>query len=894
MDNFLEKTIILKPENLQLKLNKSDLSHHTVIQISPEFKDQPVDWLPTFDRYSSVQDEYHIAEQDGSVTHIIIDPNVKTVLEAIKRMPGRKIAGDNALAFIKNPYTILGEDSHKVIDETTFVKEVKSSGIRFHQFYAEPILNHGGTRVLNVLLELIPVTDGDEKSKFFTFNLPGEFLSFLNTVNSKRNDSYPCCFWKEYELELTDVSEEIMSGLNRLAFRWQDEVNGKVFEDVLDLTQYGSRVIGIGVAPLVNSPYIGKEQTEDWISLVELNELGFDVEILSKWDDASYVDFAQFNENIEEAKKTGSDSVIMPGLELQMPLKKAELVSDLWEKKFANKEQLDGVVGEENFKKIRSVLLLGDNIESVEYVEKRAEILSFDNSLEPLLPTSLKSNIQLMEHQRFGVAWLQNLLNKAPDHVSGCLLADDMGLGKTIQLLAFILSYLEFSNNPHPCLIVAPVSLLDNWENELHKFFDADHIEIKKLYGKVLSESKYKKEEIPADLRNKGINNLLRAGWIGNSKIILTTYETLRDQQFSLAQQQWGIVVCDEAQKIKTPGTLVTDAAKAVAAHAKFKVACTGTPVENTLVDLWCLFEFFQAGFLGSLNEFARNFKKPIECKTDSDQFALNRLRELIEPQILRRLKSDVAKDLPAKIEEQSCKSLLMSATQNNLYISAISDYEHKKQIREQMGSKAGAMMLGLLHRLKMICAHPVSVILSENSFDSSPKLHWIKNQLDSIKAKSEKVIIFTELKDIQRELQIVIQDNYDFIPKIINGDTNTSSEKGASRQKLIDEFQSETGFGVIILSTSAVGFGVNVQAANHVIHFTRPWNPAKEDQATDRAYRIGQTKDVHVYYPTVVSNSFASFEKKLDGLLSRKRELAGDMLNGYGEIAVEELVDVK
>ena len=257
-------------------------------------------------------------------------------------------------------------------------------------------------------------------------------------------------------------------------------------------------------------------------------------------------------------------------------------------------------------------------------------------------------------------------------------------------------------------------------------------------------------------------------------------------------------------------------------------------------------------------------------------------------------MKSDVAKDLPLKIEDEICKSLVMSSTQSNLYKSAISDYEHQKQIREQMGDKAGAMMLGLLHRLKMICAHPTSVLQGTNSLESSPKLKWLKNQLDSIKLKNEKVIIFTELKDIQRDLQFTIADAYDFMPKIINGDTNSSSEKGVSRQKLIDEFQLEPGFGVIILSTSAVGFGVNVQAANHVIHFTRPWNPAKEDQATDRAYRIGQTKDVYVYYPTVVSEAFDSFEKKLDGLLSRKRELAGDMLNGYDEISVHDLVDVE
>jgi superfamily II DNA helicase RecQ len=161
--------------------------------------------------------------------------------------------------------------------------------------------------------------------------------------------------------------------------------------------------------------------------------------------------------------------------------------------------------------------------------------------------------------------------------------------------------------------------------------------------------------------------------------------------------------------------------------------------------------------------------------------------------------------------------------------------------------------------------------------------------KLKEIRTKGEKAIIFTELRDIQRTLQLAILDEFGFRPEVINGDTNASSERGPSRQKLIDVFQAEPGFGIIILSTTAVGFGVNVQAANHVIHFTRPWNPAKEDQATDRAYRIGQKRDVYVYYPTVVTDGLTTFEQTLDQLLSRKRALATDMLNGSGDIDIAE-----
>jgi SNF2 family DNA or RNA helicase len=171
--------------------------------------------------------------------------------------------------------------------------------------------------------------------------------------------------------------------------------------------------------------------------------------------------------------------------------------------------------------------------------------------------------------------------------------------------------------------------------------------------------------------------------------------------------------------------------------------------------------------------------------------------------------------------------------------------------------------------------------------------MNWLIETLDKIKQKNEKVIIFSELRDVQRALKLAIQTHYQFNPIIINGDTKAISTKkdGESRQRLIDEFQAQTGFGVIILSTTAVGFGVNVQAANHVIHFTRTWNPAKEDQATDRAYRIGQTRPVHVYYPTVTAPDFSTFEATLDLLLSKKRALAGDILNGSGEVSLPEIM---
>nr|WP_252719323.1 SNF2-related protein [Acinetobacter ursingii] len=245
----------------------------------------------------------------------------------------------------------------------------------------------------------------------------------------------------------------------------------------------------------------------------------------------------------------------------------------------------------------------------------------FDEKNHPpaRLPLSFRSQeFGLKPHQEYGVAWLQNLHQYAPEQVSGCLLADDMGLGKTLQLLCFIGEYLENAKDKKPVLVVAPVSLLENWEAEANRFFSAKFAKILSLYGENLKDRKIPKHLISAQLRDDhGITHLLEEEWLGDADIVLTTYETMRDLEFSLARVDWGIMVCDEAQKIKVPTAMVTKAAKAQ--KADFKIACTGTPVENSLTDLWCLFDFIQENLLGSLSEFNKIYRRPIEMSEDVD-----------------------------------------------------------------------------------------------------------------------------------------------------------------------------------------------------------------------------------------------------------------------------------
>ena len=884
MDGFLDKTVVVKPNSLKLNPRKKMVGDTPVIELDVAFEGQPSNWLASFDAYKQVQDSYRIPSADGSVTHVLIEPEVKAVLESVRALPGRRVAGDEAVSLLRNPFSFIGDDAAKVVDPDEYQDALVDEGIYFHHFRLEPRLGEDAKTIQSVGLLLEPISATPLPEVVLSFAAPYELAPFVRALEVNLAAGLPASSWQGHELELSDFDLVQLTGIKELLRGWQHQVDGKAFEAVVDLSSYGDRVVGIGEAERITSPFLVKEATENWLP-AEVKDLGIDGELLSKWDASSRENFEAFEQRLDEARAAGDETVALPGTDLSLPLKVAEQLFDSWAKKLNPVEALS-TLG--STKVARAVLHIENNIEEATYAERREAALLAGRNAHADLPELLRPEIQLREHQLKGVAWMQHLFGLAPTHVAGCLLADDMGLGKTIQLLTFLVWYLEQNPDGKPTLIVAPVSLLDNWERELERFFYADALSVLKLYGGALSAVKFKKEEIPDDLRAKGIKNLLRPGWIGDARIVLTTYETLRDQEFSLAMQQWSIVICDEAQKIKNPAALITQAAKAI--PARFRVACTGTPVENTLIDLWCLFDFIQPGFLGGLNQFGREYQRPIEAGTERDSSALERLRGLIEPQTLRRTKQDVAKDLPAKLVDKECRALSMHALQRNLYLSEVASYSQKQQMKEQLGEKESGM-LGLLHRLKLVCAHPYSVQPDQRLRDHSPKLQWLLQTLEGIKraGNGDKVIVFSELRDIQRELQHAIHERFGFKATVINGDTSTSSQSAQSRQKLIDQFQQQPGFSVIILSTVAVGFGVNVQAANHVIHFTRCWNPAKEDQATDRAYRIGQEKDVYVYYPTVLDNSMQTFEATLDQLLEKRRALAQDMLHGASEIQVAE-----
>lgn len=896
MDQFLHDTIVVTPEKLHIRLAKTDVEGTGVVEVQPWFAGAPDNWLAQFDTRRDVPERYTIIH-DNQLIEVVVTPPVRSVLRAIKKMPGRRVAGGFAEKFLSNPYATLGEEADLIIDEEQFDEARYEAGIVFQRFIAHWRLHENEIEEAGVAISTADLHA--PCSELELFDTPDELRKFVVMVESKMQTGLELCEWRGYRLQLVGDTQEQLDILKNLYTRWTRPKISIRAADVLDLKRYSERVTGIGVQPSIVSPYIPRADKDPWfpdsgtegeevaqLIYVDLPngkkfELGVDRKVFQTLKDA-----------VREAQSRGATCIGIPGIVDGISIEVAErLIDELSPRYEGGKSR--GPTSDTTSRSEREELLIQANIGSTEYLEARSSELKFDNR-QPILPSTLKPEMALKEHQKIGVGWLQHLISKAPQYCRGAILADDMGLGKTLQLLTVIAATLESNPNLQPILIVAPVSLLENWKEEAEKFFKRGTFSLLTLYGESIGPLRARGHEIEQDLLERGFSRFLREGWMGDSKIVLTTYETLRDLEFSLAAVRWSIMICDEAQKIKNPAAMVTRAAKKQ--NVGFKVVCTGTPVENSLTDIWCLFDFIQPGLLGALNEFGKQYRRPIECETDEQAERLEELRALIEPQVLRRLKTDVAKDLPQKVVVEFPRSLPMSAYQRQLYGDAIERY----RLRHVDGYKGiFTNQLGLLHYLRKVCTDPRE---PGKSFDNeplgaarqkNPKLDWLLNTLEDIKQKGEKAIIFCEFRDMQLMLAHYIEQTFRLRPDIINGDTSAADTNSDSRQKRIKDFQSRPGFGTIILSPVAVGFGVNIQAANHVIHFTRTWNPAKEDQATDRAYRIGQTRDVYVYYPVVCADEFMTFDVLLDRLLQRRRDLSADMLNGTGNILPSEFEDV-
>ena len=642
--------------------------------------------------------------------------------------------------------------------------------------------------------------------------------------------------------------------------------------DLIDLDEFGERVLELGIYKPKFYPFISPYKSQ-WIPGIAIEDKKEGTRLISiKNDD----ELNELKSLFNESKANGNETLEFKGEKINIAYIPPIIENAEKQLKSPKKPITDEIKEQGKSESQTKVLIIKENTDQNDYSESAQPITDIKYNFQSI--KNLSKEIKLKDHQKNGIAWLQTL-SSPPYSLPGVLLADDMGLGKTLQVLYFIEWFVQRGNNS-PILVVAPVSLLENWQNEYLKFFPNSNLKVITLWGGEV------KNYIISSNKEKTIRNL------NDKAIFLTTYETLGKQQIPLGIINWGIIILDEAQKIKTPGTFVTNAAKGL--KAKFKIAMTGTPVENTLMDLWCIVDFCSPGLLENAKSFSTQFQKPLKKEnTDFAQLSEN-LRDKIGDTLLRRMKIDVAKDLPTidylKFKEE------MPPVQFNLYQNELVNIEQLKGNSENVNP-----VLQGIFNLRSISDHPYLKHYQLENFSShelinvSAKLKKVISILSEISKLEEKAILFTENKSMQRVLRRIVIENFSITPSIINGETPTSTSKTKSsklsRQQEINKYQKKNGFNVIIMSPVAAGFGLNITEANHVIHYTRHWNPAKEQQATDRAYRIGQQKPVKVYYPLAVApnNEIKTFDIVLDELLGRKSHLASSTLFPTEQIEINK-----
>jgi non-specific serine/threonine protein kinase len=464
-------------------------------------------------------------------------------------------------------------------------------------------------------------------------------------------------------------------------------------------------------------------------------------------------------------------------------------------------------------------------------------------------------NGTLRPYQQVGVRWLYLLSQLG----LGACLADDMGLGKTIQVLSLLLVRKKEANAARrPSLLVAPASLLANWAAEIERFAPS-------LQALVAHPSALPAAELAA----------LTPERLAAVDLVITSYGSLLRVPW-LATTAWYMVVLDEAQAIKNPEAKQTRAAKRLDARARF--ALTGTPIENRLADLWSIFDFINPGLLGS----AKAFTALVKRLADRSHNSYAPLRELVRPYILRRLKTDktVIADLPDKTEVKAF--CLLSRKQAALYQQAVK--ELSEQIEDAEGIRRKGVVLSFLMRFKQICNHP-SQWLGDGAWseDDSGKWARLRDIAEVIAARQEKVLVFTQFREVTAPLAAFLGSLFGRPGLVLHGETEVKK-----RKDLVRRFQEDESVPFFVLSLKAGGAGLNLTAASHVIHFDRWWNPAVENQATDRAFRIGQTKNVLVH--KFVCRG--TVEDKIDQLIESKRQLSQDLLEGSAELLLTELKD--
>ncbi|HEU4793169.1 MAG TPA: DEAD/DEAH box helicase, partial [Nitrolancea sp.] len=483
------------------------------------------------------------------------------------------------------------------------------------------------------------------------------------------------------------------------------------------------------------------------------------------------------------------------------------------------------------------------------WVEELMDELTDRQRLSPV-PVPCEFTGELRPYQKVGLSWLAFLHR----YGLGACLADDMGLGKTIQTIALLL---HKQNGAHrkPALLICPMSVVSNWEHEVARF--APSLRVMVHHGGRRAKEDFATQAHQHDL-------------------VITSFALLQRDEKQLAVVQWGDLIVDEAQNIKNPDTKQARSARKL--PAEHRLALTGTPVENRLSELWSILEFLNPGYLGTKSDFQERFARPIERAQDHD--AADRLKSLVGPFILRRLKTDpsVIADLPAKNEMKVFCPL--TKEQATLYEAVVRD--SLRQIEGAEGIARRGVVLATLMKLKQVCNHPAELLKDGSTVDDrSGKLARLTEMMEEARLSGEHALIFTQFADMGRMLKTHLEKSLSDDVLFLHGGTPRKA-----RDEMIDRFQHDPyAPSAFVLSLKAGGTGLNLTRASQVFHFDRWWNPAVEDQATDRAFRIGQTRKVQVYKFLCTG----TMEERIDEMIERKKALS-EAIVGTSEAWITEL----
>ncbi len=776
-----------------------------------------------------------------------------------------------------------GRISEKLPDDTVIPNHLRSIKITVATgFKLNPFLNESGEPDFDPVLGQwkITLTEGGEEKRKFESNLPrarqSDFAKKFRGLDQVKHryaigGSSFIVLSREIEQALVTVRRAQKASLEERC-DFLGNVSGHLRGALDDAGEMGvdvdkifcdddlsERVIGVGIWVKQILPWI-RRASEPWLPPEQLG-LRIDSIIVH----LEVKELPSLLTQVKAAIKSETKTVVTTdGTEIPAHLTTVSAIEELIRRAAPVQPPISNVkANNEQFKRKKGdksdqVLLVIDNLESLQFRRERRRSVAGISQIKPCLRSTLLS------HQEEAVEWL---LRHWEIGSWGSLLADDMGLGKTLEALAFLSCLQTHIRNQgirdQPILVVAPAGLLRNWRDEHAKHLSGIGLgRAVEAHGAGLKHLKIDKSPPGNELGSNmalpklNIDKLKRAAWV------LTTYETLRDYQHSFGRVHWCAGIFDEAQKIKNPSAQITVAALAM--NIDFSLLMTGTPVENRAADIWSLLERVEPGMFGTLKEFSRKH----ESKDSNSYSTLEELNHVLTsddgtPQLmLRRLKKDYLPGLPEK--NVHTRIVNMPQCQADAYEEVVN--------HSRVG---GSGMLQTLHRLRSISLHPeTSGNLSNDQYiQQSARLSETFIILREIAEIGQKTLIFVESREMQGFLIGALR-RYFQLPEdvlVING-----TVPGKIRKARVDIFQKRRGFDIMLLSPRAGGVGLTLTAANHVIHLSRWWNPAVEDQCTDRVFRIGQNNSIHVYFPMARHPRFGnhSFDLKLDELITRKRDM--------------------